>query len=64
VDDLRFISGDVAVLHTSGGILESGDAELSADRLSRNTMVATRHADNWLFETVQVTRISPSTSPG
>lgn len=58
VEDLRFAEG-VAVLHTSGGILEAGDAALSADRRSMNTMIATKHADGWFLETVQVTRIAP-----
>lgn len=60
VDGLRFLTDDVAVLHTSGGILEAGDSALSDDRRSMNTMVVTRHAGGWLVETVQVTRIDQS----
>lgn len=64
VDDLRFVTDDVAVLHTSGGIVEPGDTTLSPDRRSMNTMIITRHPGNWLIETVQVTRIAASTPPG
>ncbi|MDA3648834.1 SgcJ/EcaC family oxidoreductase [Saccharopolyspora indica] len=58
VEDLRLVTDDVAVLHTSGGILEAGDTALSADRRSMNTMIAAKHADGWALTTVQVTRIA------
>lgn len=61
LEDLRFAADGVAVLHTSGGILESGDTALSADRRSMNTMIAAKHDGGWLLKTVQVTRIA---SPG
>ena len=63
ITGFRRLADGVAVVHTSGGVLERGHAQVSADRQSVNTMVVAKHGDAWLLEAVQVTRVAPAGPP-
>jgi uncharacterized protein (TIGR02246 family) len=47
--DLRFLSAEVAIFHTEGKIVPTGDDSVQ-------TFVATRHADRWQIAAFQNTR--------
>jgi uncharacterized protein (TIGR02246 family) len=47
----RFISPDVAVLITEGGVLAPGETEPAPERAIRATWVVARHAQDWLLAT-------------
>ncbi|MDQ1720567.1 MAG: hypothetical protein QOI26_301 [Pseudonocardiales bacterium] len=45
--DLRFLSSDVAVLLTEGGVLAPGDTEVTDDRAIRATWLAVKRDGQW-----------------
>ena len=51
--DLRFLGPDNAVIVTQGGILASGETEVSDERAVRATWVVTREAGNWRLASYQ-----------
>ena len=51
--DLRFLTPDVAVLLTEGGVLAPGDTEVTADRAIRATWLAVRRDGQWQLANYQ-----------
>jgi uncharacterized protein (TIGR02246 family) len=51
--DLRFLTPDVAVLLTEGGVLATGDTEVTADRAIRATWLAVRRDGQWQLANYQ-----------
>lgn len=58
ITGIRFLSPDIALVHTTGAILLPGDTEIRPERKSIQTMVATKQNDYWLFTAFQNTRIT------
>lgn len=55
---VRFLSPDVAVLITQGGVLDPGDTMVSAKRAIRAIWVLSRTGDEWLVSAYQNTPIA------
>ena len=51
--DLRFLTPDVAVLLTEGGVLSPGDTEVTADRAIRATWLAVKRDGQWQLANYQ-----------
>lgn len=52
---LRYLSDDVAVIVTQGGVLHPGDEKVTPEREIRATWVVTRKNDDWLIAAYQNT---------
>jgi uncharacterized protein (TIGR02246 family) len=59
VEDVRFLSPDVAVMHAVGGTVLPGRAAPAPERDSIQTLVAARGQDGWRLAAFQNTRIRP-----
>ena len=59
VNDVRFLSPDVALMHAVGGTVMRGKSEASPERDSIQTLVATREGGEWRLATFQNTRVRP-----
>jgi uncharacterized protein (TIGR02246 family) len=59
VEDVRFMSPDVALMHAVGGTVMRGKSEPSPGRDSIQTLVATRQEGEWHLAAFQNTRIRP-----
>jgi uncharacterized protein (TIGR02246 family) len=59
VEDVRFLSRDVAVMHAVGGTVMRGKTEPSPERDSIQTLVATRQGGEWRLAAFQNTRVRP-----
>lgn len=59
VEDVRFLSPDVALIHAVGGTVMRGKSEPSPGRGSIQTLVATRQEGEWRLAAFQNTRIRP-----
>ena len=60
VEDVRFLSPDVALMHAVGGTVMRGKSEPSPERDSIQTLVATRQeGDQWRLAAFQNTRLHP-----
>jgi uncharacterized protein (TIGR02246 family) len=57
VEDVRFLSRDVAVMHAVGGTVMRGKTEPSPERDSIQTLVATRQGGEWRLAAFQNTRV-------
>jgi uncharacterized protein (TIGR02246 family) len=57
VEDVRFLSRDVAVMHAVGGTVLRGKTEPSPERDSIQTLVATRQGGEWRLAAFQNTRV-------
>ena len=57
--EVRFVTRDVAIVHTLGGTLMRGKSEPAPERESIQTLVAVRDAGAWSFASFQNTRIRP-----
>ena len=57
VEDVRFLSPDVAVMHAVGGTVMRGKTEPSPERDSIQTLVATRRDGEWRLAAFQNTRV-------
>ncbi len=57
VEDMRFLSPDVALLHARGVLQIPGQAGVASEQPSTMTLVAIRQADRWGFTAFQNTRI-------
>jgi uncharacterized protein (TIGR02246 family) len=63
ITDLRRVARGVILIHLRGGVVEQMGAELTTERDSRATMVATEDDGEWRLVLVQVTRIAPVRFP-
>lgn len=59
VQDVRFLSNDVALMHAVGGTVMRGKSTPSPKRDSIQTLVAVRISGSWQLATFQNTRIRP-----
>jgi len=59
VEDVRFLSPDVAVMHAVGGTVMPGKTKPSPERDSIQTLVATRQGAEWRIAAFQNTRVRP-----
>jgi uncharacterized protein (TIGR02246 family) len=60
VEDVRFLSPDVALMHAIGGTVMRGKSEPSPERDSIQTLIATRQEDDqWRLAAFQNTRLHP-----
>ena len=57
VENVRFLSRDVAVMHAIGGTVMRGKTEPSPERDSIQTLVATRQGGEWRLAAFQNTRV-------
>jgi uncharacterized protein (TIGR02246 family) len=59
VEEVRFLSPDVAVMHAVGSTVMRGKTEPSPERDSIQTLVATRESGEWRIAAFQNTRVRP-----
>lgn len=59
VTSVRFLNPDVALMHAIGGTVMQGKSEPSPERDSIQTLVATKHGEQWCLEAFQNTRTRP-----
>jgi uncharacterized protein (TIGR02246 family) len=59
VEDVRFLSPDVVLMHAIGGTVMRGKSEPSPERDSIQTLVAVRQDDKWRLAAFQNTRVRP-----
>jgi uncharacterized protein (TIGR02246 family) len=59
VEDVRFLSPDVALMHAVGSTVMRGKSEPSPERDSIQTLVAVRQDDKWRLAAFQNTRVRP-----
>ena len=59
VQDVRFLSNDVALMHAVGGTVMRGKSTPSPERDSIQTLVAVRISGSWQLAAFQNTRIRP-----
>lgn len=59
IEDVRFLSPDVALMHAVGGTVARGKSEPSPGRDSIQTLVATRQDGEWRLAAFQNTRVRP-----
>ena len=59
VEDVRFLSPDVALMHAVGSTVMRGKSEPSPERDSIQTLVATRVGGRWRIAAFQNTRVRP-----
>lgn len=59
VKTVRFLSPDVALMQAVGGTVMRGRSEPSPERDSIQTLVATKHGDEWRLAAFQNTRTGP-----
>ena len=63
VEDVRFLSPDVAVVHATGSVLMPWRTRLPERRLSRQTLVAVDRRGRWLWASLHNTRVRPLRVP-
>ena len=59
VQSVRFLSDEVALMRTTGGILMPGESEVAPEALGIQTFVVTQSDGTWLVAAYQNTRIQP-----
>lgn len=59
VQHARFLADDVALVHTSGGILMPGETEVPLARRGIQTWVAVKRTNGWLIAAYHNTRVVP-----
>lgn len=57
---VRFITPDVAVMVTQGGVLQPGEKDVAAERLIRATWVAVREGDGWQLAAYHNSPLNPA----
>lgn len=55
----RFVTPDVALIHSKGAVLRAGQQRPSRRRLSIQTLVAVKQAEGWRFAAFHNTRYQP-----
>lgn len=60
---VRFVAEDVALAQATGSVQVAWRNRLPRGRATRNTLVAVRGSDGWLFAQIQNTRIRPQAVP-
>jgi uncharacterized protein (TIGR02246 family) len=63
IESIRYIAGDVAVLHGNGSVLVAWRTRLPKRRLTRNTLVAVRGIEGWRFTAIHNGRVRPVRIP-
>lgn len=63
IEAVRFVSGDVAVVHAWGGAVWPWQRGVPADRLSRQTYVVVRAGVGWSITAFHNTRVRPTPAP-
>ena len=63
VEAIRYLGGDVALLHGTGSVLVAWRTELPRRRLTRNTIVAVRTTEGWRFTAIHNGRVRPMEIP-
>lgn len=61
---MRFVTPELAILHSVGGFLRPGETELSAERRGVQSIVAVKDGGVCPMTSFQVTRVSPSSPSG
>jgi uncharacterized protein (TIGR02246 family) len=61
---VRFLTPDVALVHSRGGVQRSGQAEASPEQNSIQTFVVVKRNGEWSVAAFQNTRIQPLQPPG
>jgi uncharacterized protein (TIGR02246 family) len=61
---VRFLTPDVALVHSRGGVQKSGQAEASPEQNSIQTFVVVKRNGEWSVAAFQNTRIQPLQPPG
>jgi uncharacterized protein (TIGR02246 family) len=64
VDSVRFVTPDVAIVHSSGGVRLRWQKRLAPGRRSSQTLVAVRRDGDWRFAAFHNTRIQPTSGFG
>jgi uncharacterized protein (TIGR02246 family) len=59
VESIRYIGDNVALLHGTASVQVAWRSRLPKRRLTRNTIVAVRDADGWLFTAIHNGRVRP-----
>jgi uncharacterized protein (TIGR02246 family) len=59
VEDVRFLSADVAVMHAVGNTIARGKSRPARERASIQTLVAVRDEGEWRLAAFQNTRVRP-----
>jgi len=62
-EEVRFVADDAAVVQATGAVQVAWRSRLPRRRATRNTVVAVRTAEGWLFAQMQNTRIRPQAVP-
>jgi uncharacterized protein (TIGR02246 family) len=57
VRNVRFLSADVALMHTVGGTVMPGQSDIEQERNSVQTIVATKRDGRWRISAFQNTRV-------
>ena len=57
--EVRFLSTNVALVHSGGAVLRARQKKPSRRAISVQTLVAVKHEDRWLFAAFQNTRYRP-----
>lgn len=64
IESIRFLTGDVAVVHLTGSVVFAWQREVPKGRRSRNTWVLVRTADGWRVAAFHNTRVRPMAGEG
>jgi hypothetical protein len=64
IESIRFVSGDVAVVHWTGSVAYPWQQRVTRRRLSRLTLVIVRRSGRWQATAFQNTRVRPLTPEG
>lgn len=64
VDSVRFVSPDVAIVHSSGAVVLRWQSKPAPGRRSIQTLVAVKHDGDWKFAAFHNTRIQPTSGLG
>ncbi|NLU65185.1 SgcJ/EcaC family oxidoreductase [Rhodococcus sp. HNM0563] len=63
IDSIRHLGDDVALLYGTGSVVVAWRSQPPKRRLTRNTIVAVRTAEGWLFTAIHNGRIRPVRIP-